>query len=352
MAEAAGLALGGIALVSLITTCVDFIEYFEDCRHCIRDITIAMTKVKLMKVRLHQLGRIGQPPVRHCLLEPNTELVHRDWHHVSNALPDGASAIRDIIQETTQLCRKYSYSDSSGASITRKRNQTAQIPSHQESDSSVEKPRPGRLTVLHTVSRSVIWALHDKRKFNGLISDFDCILSSLEKVIEGFQGTTTESDRGTAPMADKSNISKKRDGLQARSPAAPTRGAHTGAARMNHPTTPGGPTYQGNDSRDDSVHFVGVGATVPGDGLEGHRNVRGAIAATYLDNVSHNRSLAVTGAMDGKDMVALATLWRTPAVGAAGQKAEAAKEPVEELKPKGVPGRGDETGDVRDPGSR
>ncbi|KAK7739755.1 hypothetical protein SLS53_005725 [Cytospora paraplurivora] len=345
MAEAAGLALGGIALASLITTCVEFVEYFEDCRNCSRDVIIAVTKVKLMKVRLDQLGSIGHLPVQGCLLDPNTEMIHHDWHHVSSALPDGASVIKDIIKETTQLCRRYSYDTCHGASIVRKCSPTAQTPSHQGPDPSGERLQSGRRAVLHTISRSVSWAFHDKKKFNGLISDFDSILSSLEKIIQGFQVKKTESHTVNITMANRSNDSKKLDGLQGRGLGAPAPRAYV-LGEVHESTTPGVVSYEGNYSKDQSVHFVGPRVdgreehtavcrksnskdqpVHPGgkqvDKHEEHREVLGANTTTYRGNISHDQSLAVTGLVEGTAMHGIAELWQKNAMEAIRLKMQA-----------------------------
>lgn len=52
MAEAAGLVLGGIALASLISTCVEIAEYLENAKNRARDFRLALTKVNLIKQRL------------------------------------------------------------------------------------------------------------------------------------------------------------------------------------------------------------------------------------------------------------------------------------------------------------
>lgn len=52
MAEAAGLVLGGIALASLISTCVEISEYLESAKNRARDFRLALTKVNLIKQRL------------------------------------------------------------------------------------------------------------------------------------------------------------------------------------------------------------------------------------------------------------------------------------------------------------
>lgn len=56
MAEAAGLALGGIALVSMVSTCLEILEYVESAKNLARDFKLAVTKVTLIKQRLNDWG--------------------------------------------------------------------------------------------------------------------------------------------------------------------------------------------------------------------------------------------------------------------------------------------------------
>lgn len=65
MAEAAGLALGGIALVGLVSTCVEIAEYLESAKNRESEFTMALTKVNLIKQRLRDWGAalpVDMPP--------------------------------------------------------------------------------------------------------------------------------------------------------------------------------------------------------------------------------------------------------------------------------------------------
>lgn len=56
MAETAGLVLGGIALVGLVSTCVEIAEYLESAKNRATDFRMALTKVNLIKERLRAWG--------------------------------------------------------------------------------------------------------------------------------------------------------------------------------------------------------------------------------------------------------------------------------------------------------
>ncbi|KAJ3528383.1 hypothetical protein NM208_g10224 [Fusarium decemcellulare] len=95
MAEAAGLALSGIAFTSLVTSCVDILEYFNNGRYWIHDLGLALTKVSLLKVRLDQL--------EHTL---HAGPFSNDTCH---AALRGLSGVDAVLEQTNELCRRYSH---------------------------------------------------------------------------------------------------------------------------------------------------------------------------------------------------------------------------------------------------
>lgn len=318
MAEATGLALGGIALASLVTTCVEFLEYFEDGRDCMRDFSLAVTKVKLMKIRLGQLGDIENTSVRPYLPDGVAGAKHHDWHHVTSALPDSASGISDIIERATRICRRYSYDGYHGMPQVAAQSSTEQQkPGSVSSGETLQGPT-GRRASLQAVRRSISWAFHDKKKFNGLIADLDFILCNLEKIIEG--STTKikpEPYRGTPPaIMNERNTSKKRaemspgcvsnskktdenndtsKGLDAHASQMPAPPAGVARLRAQGPRPPSERNFKENQSRDQSMHFLG------GQG-DGDR-------INYQRNESHDQSLAAIGTFDGQFMCKAFEVW-------------------------------------------
>lgn len=317
MAEAAGLALGGIALASLVGTCVEFIEYFEDGRDCMRDFSLAVTKVKLMKIRLGQLGGIENTPIRPHLPDGD---AGDDWHHVSSAIPDSASGIMDIIQRATKICRRYSYGGHVEASMPGPRvaAQSSQEQRHDSvsSEETLQGPT-GRRATLQAVRRSISWAFHDKKKFNDLISDFDFILCNLEKIIESSATSTKSKPYQATPhvnmdetcntsrkraercetskwMDEKNNASRKPvvHASQISAPAADD----TTRMKAPAPKLASEATFIENRSKGQSVHFVG--------GQRGDWD-----RANFRNNESHDQSLAFTGNFAGPSIQEIAKVW-------------------------------------------
>lgn len=179
MAEAAGLALGGISLMSLFSSCVDIIEYFEHGRNWIYDFSLAMTKVNLMKLRLSQLGD-----------STSSNETYINWQQGDCSIPDGLLGITKILGRTTELCRRYSYSldqepTNEISNCTSMRGIIMNHPSTPDSAVFNQLLPPKRS--ISTLKKKIWWAVHDKRKFEGLLTDFESILSNLEKIAEGFE---------------------------------------------------------------------------------------------------------------------------------------------------------------------
>jgi hypothetical protein len=336
MAEAAGLALGGIALASLVSTCVEFIEHFEDGRDCMRDFSLAVTKVKLMKIRLGQLGGIDNTSIGPHLPDGD---AGGDWHHVSSAIPDSASGIMDIIQRATKICRRYSYGGHDEASMPgpQAAAQSSQEQRHDSVSSGETLQGPtGRRATLQAVRRSISWAFHDKKKFNGLISDLDFILCNLEKITEGSATSTKSKPYQETPhvnMNETQNTSKKRaescgnsKRMDEKNNASKKPDVH--ASQIPAPSAAGSPRMKGsppklasevsfteNRSKGQSVRLVG--------GQRGDWD-----KADFRNNESHDQSLALTGTYAEPSIEGITKMWVKVAMHAMNQQGTPAKASV------------------------
>lgn len=91
MAEAAGLVLGGVALVGLISTCVEISEYLESAKNRAGDLKLALTKVNLIKQRLDDWGSArGAQPARMPPPDPQS----------SHTIDPSACGVLLLIEET------------------------------------------------------------------------------------------------------------------------------------------------------------------------------------------------------------------------------------------------------------
>ena len=203
MAEVAGLTLGGISIASVFSSCVEILEYFEHGRNWVYDFSLALTKVNLMKVRLSQLGDHMQ--IERSLKENG--VLQNSWPQGNSTVSDGLSGITKILGRTTELCGRYSHK--TGAEPIKESGDCSIRALSSPTATTLSFTRlPPRPRVLSTLGKRVYWAVHDKKKFEGLISDFECILSNLERVVDGLENCQSPeqnaySEKGIPPPSQQ-----------------------------------------------------------------------------------------------------------------------------------------------------
>ncbi len=179
MAEAAGLTLGGIALASLFSTCIEMLEYFEKGKNLTRDLGVALTKVNLMKRRLSQWGSAMavNPP------GAEAQVLRDRWPIESGVIIESLSGIQDILNTTTKVCRKYQWCNKDKLQWADDHRPEASLLEPAGTIRCSSRP-PQRRSVLHTVHRKLAWVIQDRKRVESLIADFDFLLSNLEKIGE------------------------------------------------------------------------------------------------------------------------------------------------------------------------
>lgn len=168
MAEAAGLALGAVALASLFQTCVEFLEYFEVARNFSGDGELVSTKLGLLETRLKNWGYEMK------VLDPGRE--DGGWHA---ALEDEGGVItrclvgiNDILGDASKLRNEY------GLDKRKRVDWSSCLPFRLRPPQQAKKSRFSRLSV----RKHVVWAVRDKKRFDSLIQDLDFFITNLEKV--------------------------------------------------------------------------------------------------------------------------------------------------------------------------
>ncbi|KAH8781317.1 prion-inhibition and propagation-domain-containing protein [Diaporthe sp. PMI_573] len=181
MAEAAGLALGVVALASLFQTCVEFLEYFEVARNLPEDGELVSTKLSLLETRLRSCG---------CelkVLDPRRQ--DGGWH---GALADEEGVItrclvgiRDILGDASKLRTKY------GLDKRKRLGWTFCFPFRLQHP---QQAKAGRFSSIISLRRHVVWAVRDKKRFDSLIQDLDFFITNLEKVGSHVASLDTKND--------------------------------------------------------------------------------------------------------------------------------------------------------------
>ncbi|KAJ3527569.1 hypothetical protein NM208_g10633 [Fusarium decemcellulare] len=181
MAEAAGLALSGIAFTSLVTSCVDILEYFNNGRYWIHDLGLALTKVSLLKVRLDQL--------EHTL---HAGPFSNDTCH---AALRGLSGVDAVLEQTNELCRRYSHLPPGGC------EPITTTPDDQVCHTGQSHCKRHESLGL-VMQRGERGSLRAWRRF-----DLEFLLSSIEKLVSSLQGGEADCSppetRSPTPSSDQ-----------------------------------------------------------------------------------------------------------------------------------------------------
>ncbi|KAH6656541.1 prion-inhibition and propagation-domain-containing protein [Truncatella angustata] len=174
MAEAAGLAVGTIALASLFQTCLDILDYIEDARNIKSDRERGDTKLGLLKIRLKQWGDDLQ------VLYPGREDggLREHWPEESGTISKSLLGITGMLNDASKLSHKYAPYRIKLNSwyIVWKPSKRIYKPDQQEIS---EKQICQGLTSL---TQRTTWAFRDKKRFNSLLAELDFFVTNLEKV--------------------------------------------------------------------------------------------------------------------------------------------------------------------------
>lgn len=217
MAEAAGLALGAVAFASLFSTCIECLDYLSQARTCSRDVRVAVTKLDLLQQRIKVWSKVIS--LRDSC-EDNALLLDKTLE--GGLMTEALNIMTGIIDTLRALCMKYhenrdrllSLSPFCDAACSRPcahghplnpvlasaRSSHTSIslssPCCDSTDSGSSRvdlkpltlkdksgPHPSAsISSLSKLRLKVSWALSDRQKFNGLISDLDFLVSNLERL--------------------------------------------------------------------------------------------------------------------------------------------------------------------------
>lgn len=173
-AEAAGLAVGVIALASLFTTCVELLDYVERGKNYLQDYRLACTKINILHTRLSIWGgtaHILHPGHEHPLLRVPAK---------REAVGASLQSLRDVLSNTETLRRKYDL----GTTEHPLSSANSQSPPQRTADWSL------------LLRRRTTWSIRDKAKFDKFIEGISFLMSNLEKVTESLG-----SSAGTSQMS-------------------------------------------------------------------------------------------------------------------------------------------------------
>jgi len=201
MAEAAGLALGGVAIASLFTTCIELMDYFELCKSYEYDYKMACLKLSLLKTRLDSCRLAIQSRGNSC--QGSEEALGCQSTPEGDVIRQSLQGIADILNNAELLKDKYCLrARESRNKISLSKRQVLTASSNQDCEATIlERVRGVRVTFIR---RSTTWAIRDKQKFDVLIEDLGFFVSNLEAVSSSPRRPSSEMDGDNRTCANSS----------------------------------------------------------------------------------------------------------------------------------------------------
>ena len=178
MAEAIGLTLGGLSLAALFSTCVECMDYIVLGRNYGRDYEHSLYRMTLLKARLSAWGQSLR------VTQKGEELgVLRDhWDQEKETIEKCLVGIKAIFDDSGKLEKRYGLrqytTDGGSVSPTLQAGEPPALQQIEERFKSAIINRQEHASLW----KKATWAIHDKKKFDSLISDVAFYVDGLEKL--------------------------------------------------------------------------------------------------------------------------------------------------------------------------
>ncbi|KAL9625055.1 MAG: hypothetical protein Q9160_000784 [Pyrenula sp. 1 TL-2023] len=199
MAEAAGLALGTVALASLFSTCLELLEYFELGKSYEYDYELACLKLSLLKSRLDTWGHCFGVSAAHEVEEE----LETHWPRERIVIHKSLQGIAGILGNAELLKDKYCLLPRKGRGINVGLVRSGQAPVFGHGH---RRPFSRRVPSVSFCRRSTTWAIRDKQKFDNLIADLEFLISNLEKVSARVRLTCIASSEEMGNQSDSPQL--------------------------------------------------------------------------------------------------------------------------------------------------
>jgi hypothetical protein len=178
MAEPIGLTLGGLSLAALFSTCVECMDYIILGRNYGRDYEHSLHKMNLLKARLSAWGqslRVTQKGEEFGVLRDR-------WDQEKETVEKCLVGIKTIFDDSGKLEKRYGLRQyiADGDSVS----PTLQVGEPSATQQIEERFKSAVINRQENASlwKKTTWAIHDKKKFDSLISDVAFYVDGLEKL--------------------------------------------------------------------------------------------------------------------------------------------------------------------------
>lgn len=170
--EPISLSIGAIALASLFSTCIQCFDYIDSAKSYGRDFELLTTKLEIQKTRLLMWGQsVGVAFVD----GPIERLWWWDSPLCRPVIQSILECIHVLFEDTHRLTTRYGLKQSKEARAQ---------PNHKAAFGvfSIFKVRMEGKQRQAGVARKARWAIHDKAKFENLITDLRQFIDGLEQI--------------------------------------------------------------------------------------------------------------------------------------------------------------------------
>jgi hypothetical protein len=179
MAETVGLVLGVAGIPAVFASCVDCLDYITLERNYGKDFEVSLAKVSILKGRLHGCGEsLSMTTASHHLHDTSS----LRWKPQGESIRKSLLGLHSCFNDEQKLQSKYGLQPVAGnLSLATRSSTTTVSPSLAEVQSSFNLTSALRQNQTPLTKR-VRWAIHDKKKFDSLISDALLYVESIETV--------------------------------------------------------------------------------------------------------------------------------------------------------------------------
>jgi hypothetical protein len=177
MAEAAGLVLGAAGVPAIFASCVDCLDYITLERNYGKDFEVSLAKVSILKGRLHGCGKSLSSTTADQILNASSV----QWKPRGEAIKRSLVGLHSCFTDQQKLEKTYGLKPVSQNMSVATSNYPTVSPSLTEVQIGFKLASSLRQRDT-SFNKRVWWAIHDKKKFDSLISDALFHIETIETI--------------------------------------------------------------------------------------------------------------------------------------------------------------------------
>lgn len=226
MAEAAGLAIGGIGLAGLFTSCVDCLDYITLARNHGRDLEISLTQMSLLNQRLTIWGEIVK------VQNEGYELpaLREKWPQIGSTVGQALVSIKDAFTDISALEKRYGLKASPESSSTAVAiHESRALNQIMDAFHIIQRRRQKEMSVI----KKTWWAVYDKKNFDALILVISFNIDNLEKISESLNVLERQKKKLASVIEEIDDVDSLKLLVEAKEADESTEFASSGHSFMN-----------------------------------------------------------------------------------------------------------------------